>query len=145
MVVMGCYSELSAPGDLHHQEEYDVHVDGFFFLTLWSTWNNFSVYLLTHIYTFALSSLICSSTLHPNLLRIVAFTYCFVVLLVPPKMVFLMYSIWLHMNMIWYKKNKCASIWALSTCAIRSYNSVSFLLFIFQVTYSHFDKTIHIC
>lgn len=53
---MGCYSELSAAGDFHHQEEYDVHVGGFFFLALESTWNYFSVCFLTHFYTFALSS-----------------------------------------------------------------------------------------
>jgi len=75
-----CHDEFSVSGVLY-QEEYDVHVDVFFFSSLESTWGYFYVFANT-LLQLCLSSLAYGFRLHPDLLYIVMFTYvryCFFV------------------------------------------------------------------
>lgn len=67
-IVTVCHQHLG----VLHWEDYDVNIDGFFFLTLGSCWGLFFLSLLLHL---ALSSLICNFALHPNSLRTVHFTH----------------------------------------------------------------------
>lgn len=85
-MVTGDYSELSASGVLG-REEYHADVDGFFLLSLGSTWGHFDMFPNTLLHL-TLSSLVCTSTLHPKVLQMFPFTnvrYYFFVLFVTPK------------------------------------------------------------
>ena len=66
-LALGVSRHVRASGVLH-QEERDVHADGFFFLTPEHTWGLFCVFANV-LYIFSPSSMLRSSRLHPTALR----------------------------------------------------------------------------
>lgn len=87
VVLVGCYGVSLGSGVLCW-EEYNIHVDGFFFLTLGSTWGHFM--FPSTFFQLCLSSWLCSSTLHLNLLYMLPFPYVkyFFIFFVSPKPIF---------------------------------------------------------
>lgn len=74
--VVGVYSE-SLASRIFQQEEYDILVDDYSFLTLGYAWGHFCMFActLSHL---ALASLVCSSRLHPDLLYMVNFSMFYI-------------------------------------------------------------------